>query len=210
MAIRKVIYDQAEALYSDENFSPEELEDTIFSELDKTVGTEKEPKGEEPRRRPYPVRYQYPIRHTGRTNYARQQLGTRTSAGSPSSDNEALELGKKAVIDFFNRASGQTSSAAKTYAVEIDGKLVEMPAEAYAVLRNKHKQLEELNAKIASAKTRESKTETPKGSAKTDTEEITPVVFPPLQANGEQASSQPASTETKTQVEHRNMGGKGG
>jgi len=202
MAIRKAYYDRAEALFSDEKFSPEELEDAIFSELDETFEAEEEPIVNEPHWRPYPVRHQYPVRHTGRTTYRMPQPGTRTSAGSPSSNDEAYALGKKAVIDFFNRASGQTGSAATTYAVEIDGKLVEMSAEAYAVLRDQREQLKELNAKIASEKTGESKTATPKEMTKPDTDEITPTAIPPLQANGDQASLQSGSTETKTQEEH--------
>jgi len=207
MAIRKAIFERAEAMYSDKTFSPEELEDELFSELGETLRTEKEPEseepaGDEPYRRPYPVRHQLPVQNTGRAVYRMPSPGTGTSTDSASSNKEAYERDKKAVIDFFNKASGQAGSGAKTYVMEINGKSVEMPEEVYFAFRDQQKRLDEINAQIAAVETGESKKVTPEDTSEADADEISPVVSQSPKASGEQKPPKPAWPERKTQEEH--------
>ena len=202
MAIRKVIFDRAEALFSDEKFSPEALEDAIFSELNETFEAEEEPAVNEPYRRPYPVRYQRPVQNTGRIVYRMPPPVTHTSTDSAARNKEAYERDKKAVIDLFNKLGRQVGGGVKTYVMEINGKSVEMPEEVYFALRDKQKRLDEINAQIAAAESGESKKITPEDATRTDFDEISPVVSPPSKASGDQAPSKPASKETKIQGEH--------
>ena len=124
------------------DISGEELEEALFPPQDETVETETEPVGDEPHRRPYPTRPRYQVRHTGRTNYTREQPGIRTNAGSSSNDSETFLGFLKLLQEKIGGASGgQTANAGKTIAIEINGKLVEVSAEAYAVLRDQREQL---------------------------------------------------------------------
>jgi len=206
MAIRKAIFERAEAMYSDETFSPEEFEDELFSKLRETLGTEKEPEGEEPAgdepyRRSYAVRYKRPVQNTGRTVYRMPSPGTGTIIDS-ARDQEADERDKKAVIDFFNKLGRQVGGGVNTDVIENICKLVGIPLETYFALRDKQKRLDGKSAQVGADETRESKKVTPEDAPGADFAEISPIVSPTSKASGEQKPPKPASTETKTQEEH--------